>query len=332
MNQERLAATKDELKRTRDERDRARRLSAHLIAHGKLKDILRAHTDAYRSAEPFPHVVIDDLFDPRLLKDVVAEFDAMDRTPWHHTERATERKYSTEDFQRFGPTTRAVMSQLNAAPFMAFLEKLTGIAGLIPDPHLRGGGLHEIRRGGALGVHADFNFYKRLNLFRRLNLLIYLNENWVRGVGRPPGALGPDGKEVRAAHRADLQPRGNLRYLELQLSRSSPSAGVPARAVAEVAGALLLHRRGARGRRPHTSHDAVHPDRRDACVRTGIRRRPLPGDSWLRWPTRSAAGQSASIDRARTRAGLPAYFRMLYTMQRLYASSGPPGDVTQRGG
>ena len=42
MNQERLAATKDELRRTREERDRARRLSAHLITHGKLKDILRA--------------------------------------------------------------------------------------------------------------------------------------------------------------------------------------------------------------------------------------------------------------------------------------------------
>lgn len=177
-NQERLAATKDELKRTREERDRARRLGAHLISHRKLKDILRAHTEAYRSADPFPHVVVDDLLDPELLVDVVAEFEAMDRTPWHHTERATERKYSTEDFQHFGPTTRSVLSQLNAAPFMAFLEKLTGIAGLIPDPHLRGGGLHEIRRGGALGVHADFNFYKRLNLYRRLNLLIYLNTNW----------------------------------------------------------------------------------------------------------------------------------------------------------
>jgi Rps23 Pro-64 3,4-dihydroxylase Tpa1-like proline 4-hydroxylase len=76
-----------------------------------------------------------------------------------------------------------VITQLNAAPFMAFLEKLTGIAGLIPDPHLRGGGLHEIRRGGALGVHADFNFYKRLNLYRRLNLLVYLNENWTEAWG-----------------------------------------------------------------------------------------------------------------------------------------------------
>ena len=215
-------------------------------------------------------MVIDDLLDPELLKDVVAEFEAMDRTPWHHTERATERKYSTEDFQRFGPTTRSVMSQLNAAPFMAFLEKLTGIAGLIPDPHLRGGGLHEIRRGGALGVHADFNFYKRLNLFRRLNLLIYLNENWAEEWGGHLELWDRTGKRCVQRIAPIFNRGGDLRYFELQLSRSSPSAGVPARAIAEVSGALLLHGRGARRRRPDTSHDAVHPDRRAVSVRTGI--------------------------------------------------------------
>jgi Rps23 Pro-64 3,4-dihydroxylase Tpa1-like proline 4-hydroxylase len=175
---ERLRATKDELRRTKDERDVLRKLFAHVLSRGQLKDLARAHTESYRSADPFPHIVLENLFDPRLLREVLAEFDAMDREPWHYTERATERKYSSEDFQHFGPTTRALITQLNAAPFLAFLEKLTGISGLIADPHLRGGGLHEIRRGGALGVHADFNFYKRLNLYRRLNLLIYLNENW----------------------------------------------------------------------------------------------------------------------------------------------------------
>jgi len=176
--QERLAATKDELRRTRDARDRARQLNAHVLSRGRLKDIARVHTEAYKSADPFPHVVLDDLFEPGLLRAVLEEFDSMDRTPWHYTERETERKYSTEDFQHFGPTTRALINQLNAAPFLAFLEEMTGILGLIADPHLRGGGLHEIRQGGALGVHADFNFYPRLNLYRRLNLLVYLNENW----------------------------------------------------------------------------------------------------------------------------------------------------------
>jgi hypothetical protein len=172
---ERLA---EESRRTRDERERARRLTGHVVSHGKLKEIARAQAGTYRSASPFPHVVLDNLLDPALIREVLAEFDAMDRTGWRFTERTTERKYSTEDFQHFGPTTRVVFAQLNAAPFLAFLEALTGITGLIPDPHLRGGGLHEIRRGGLLAVHADFNFYQRLNLYRRLNLLIYLNENW----------------------------------------------------------------------------------------------------------------------------------------------------------
>jgi hypothetical protein len=176
--QARLAATQKELERMREERDIARKASSHLISHGRYKELARLHTGAYRAADPFPHVVIDDFLDPRLLKTVLTEFDAMDRSGWHYTERATERKYSTEDFRHFGPITRAVFSQLNGSPFLWFLHELTGIEGLIPDPHLRGGGLHEIKRGGALGVHADFNFYPRLNLYRRLNVLLYLNEDW----------------------------------------------------------------------------------------------------------------------------------------------------------
>ena len=113
----------------------------------------------------------------------LTEFDGLDRAAWHYTERDTERKYSTEEFRSFGPTTRALFYQVNASLFLWFLEQLTGVPGLIPDPHLRGGGLHEIKRGGALGVHADFNFYQRLNLYRRLNLLVYLNENWQEAWG-----------------------------------------------------------------------------------------------------------------------------------------------------
>lgn len=59
-----------------------------------------------------------------------------------------------------------------------FLERLTGISGLIPDPYFTGGGVHQIERGGHLGVHADFNVYERLRLDRRLNLLLYLNRDW----------------------------------------------------------------------------------------------------------------------------------------------------------
>jgi Rps23 Pro-64 3,4-dihydroxylase Tpa1-like proline 4-hydroxylase len=71
-----------------------------------------------------------------------------------------------------------VLNTLNSGIFTLFLEKLTGIKGLIPDPHLKGGGIHYTKRGGKLGVHRDFNFYPRLKLYRRLNIIIFLNKDW----------------------------------------------------------------------------------------------------------------------------------------------------------
>ena len=108
--QERLATVKDELRRTKDERDVMRKLTGYVPSRGQIKDVARTHRESYRSADPFPHVVLDDLFDPRLLKEVLSEFDAIDREPWHYTERETERKYSLEDFHYFVPATRAVIT------------------------------------------------------------------------------------------------------------------------------------------------------------------------------------------------------------------------------
>ena len=146
--------------------------------HHQLAQIARERSSMYCSAEPFPHLIEDGLFNPSILDRVVGEFEAMDRGGWHHSQATHERKWSTEDPRQMGPFTSALIAQLNAGLFVSFLEELTGIGGLVPDPHLRGGGLHEIRPGGLLGVHADFNVHPRLRLYRRLNLLIYLNKDW----------------------------------------------------------------------------------------------------------------------------------------------------------
>jgi Rps23 Pro-64 3,4-dihydroxylase Tpa1-like proline 4-hydroxylase len=148
------------------------------VARERLGEILATLGERYRTAVPYPHVVIEDFLNPDLLSEVAREFAEMDHSGWRHTDGAHERKWSSEDERRFPPTTHALISYLNSGPFLGFLETLTGITGLIADPHLRGGGLHEIRRGGSLGVHADFNFYSRLKLYRRLNLLVYLNVGW----------------------------------------------------------------------------------------------------------------------------------------------------------
>ena len=65
-----------------------------------------------------------------------------------------------------------------SSTFVRFLEALTGVHDIIPDPHFRGSGLHQTTKGGKLDIHADFNRYARFGLDRRVNTFTFLNKNW----------------------------------------------------------------------------------------------------------------------------------------------------------
>lgn len=131
----------------------------------------------YEQARPFPHIALDDLLPSRLLDEMVEEIQQLEVDPLRDF-YATHEKRSISDFQRLPPTTARLIWDFNSAPFLEFLERMTGIDGLIPDPYLEGGGIHQIGSGGYLKVHTDFNFHRKLRLHRRLNLLLYLNRAW----------------------------------------------------------------------------------------------------------------------------------------------------------
>jgi Rps23 Pro-64 3,4-dihydroxylase Tpa1-like proline 4-hydroxylase len=158
-------------------------LEESFFARKRLTKILKREGATYRTAEPFPHVVIDDFMEKGALRVVLEESSRIAPEHWKSRSRDTEIKSSLEDESSFGAFSWKLFQTLNSGHFLTFLERLTGIDGLIADPHLRGGGLHEIRRGGKLDVHADFNFHKRLKLYRRLNLLLYLNRGWAEEWG-----------------------------------------------------------------------------------------------------------------------------------------------------
>ena len=141
------------------------------------------HSGDFAQAEPFPHVVLENLLPAEVLLPVLEEFPEPAATAWHRRDQPTERKMGLSDEALMGPATRHLLQQFNSQVFMQFLEVLTGIAGLIPDPYFVGGGLHQISPGGFLKIHADFNRHKTLGLERRLNLLLYLNEDWQEGFG-----------------------------------------------------------------------------------------------------------------------------------------------------
>ena len=143
----------------------------------QLLELADRKREEYASAQPFPHTVMDDFLPEEVLDAVLAEFPRPDQD-WFAFDSPLERKLATKDDATMGPATRALLWELNGPAFVEFLERLTGIAPLVADPHFEGGGLHQIERGGHLKVHADFNRHPRTHLERRLNVLIYLNRDW----------------------------------------------------------------------------------------------------------------------------------------------------------
>ncbi|HKR63210.1 MAG TPA: 2OG-Fe(II) oxygenase [Thermoanaerobaculia bacterium] len=146
---------------------------------------LRLHHDAaalrerYRGADPFPHIVLDGLFDDAQLARVLADFPKPEETRWMRFDSPTEKKLGYyHEHSTISDTVRAFLDAMNGFEMLLWLEALTGIEGLIPDPYFGGGGLHQIEPGGFLKIHADFNVHPKLKLDRRINLLIYMNRDW----------------------------------------------------------------------------------------------------------------------------------------------------------
>lgn len=164
--------------------------------------------DDYRSAAPFPHVVLDGLLPDDVARRAEEEHAALPDQAWRPYVHLNERKHAHNQPAAWGPTLRAIVEQLHHPTFLAFLEQLTGIAGLRPDPELDGAGLHRSGAGGFLNVHADFTaHHDHPHLRRRVNLLLFLNhdwdpawggalELWSRDMSRPEARIDPIGNRV----------------------------------------------------------------------------------------------------------------------------------------
>jgi hypothetical protein len=148
-----------------------------------LEALANKHCEAYKTARPFPHVVIDNFLREDAVRAVVDEFPKPEQLDWINFDNYTEKKLASKSETQLGDWTRFLLYQFNSSVFIDFLQRLTGIEGLLPDPHFWGGGLHQIERGGFLKIHADYTRHPVLPLDRRLNLLLYLNEDWPEEYG-----------------------------------------------------------------------------------------------------------------------------------------------------
>lgn len=149
----------------------------------RLHEVAASAAEQFRTARPFPHVVLDELFDPELLGGIVDEFPRPTDIKWLEYRDTKQIKLWSNRDDHFGPLTKSLLYHLNSSTFLDFLSQITGIENLIADSYFEGGGMHQIQRGGKLAIHADFNRHPRSGLDRRLNALLYLNRNWQEEYG-----------------------------------------------------------------------------------------------------------------------------------------------------
>ena len=165
------------------------RLLLVINKHMKLENILNhdlttladKNKERFITNEPFSHILLENFFKENYLREILKEFPDLEKNngSMEFNTKSDKKKFATNVEFNYPEKISSFLSFLNSFKFLSFLQKLTGIKeSLVPDPYFFGGGLHQIKRGGFLKVHADFNYHPQMKLDRRLNLLIYLNEDW----------------------------------------------------------------------------------------------------------------------------------------------------------
>jgi Rps23 Pro-64 3,4-dihydroxylase Tpa1-like proline 4-hydroxylase len=134
--------------------------------------------DEYRGATPFPHIAIDDFLPIDVARHLASAFPGPDDMEWIVRDNENNRRRYQHDETKVPPTLRAMLREMNSRQFVLFIEEITGIENLMPDPFFIGGGVHMSGTGDFLNVHADFNWHHKLQAYRRTNALLYLTEDW----------------------------------------------------------------------------------------------------------------------------------------------------------
>ncbi|MGI9294132.1 MAG: 2OG-Fe(II) oxygenase [Pseudomonadales bacterium] len=157
-----------------------------LLNYAELSAFANANGEHYVSADPFPHVIIDDFLSMEIVDQILDRFPQPDaNVKWRQIsaknpigDKAQYKKQGLPREFEMSAVARQLIWELNSGTFIRILERLTGIKNLLPDPLLRGGGIHQVLPGGVLGVHADFTRHTDYDLDRRVNALVYLNKDW----------------------------------------------------------------------------------------------------------------------------------------------------------
>lgn len=140
----------------------------------KLPDGL-ALQQQFLKAEPFPHIVLDNLWPAWMLWGIEAEFN---RDIFTVTDHKHSNKLFLEDVNKFPARCGRLLQAGNSLLMLYFLRELTGIYELRADHEFLGGGMHKHENDGFLSIHRDFTHHLGNGMPRVLNMLLYVHKEW----------------------------------------------------------------------------------------------------------------------------------------------------------
>lgn len=136
----------------------------------------------FNNAVPYRHVIIDNFLEPETALALSRQFPSLDQMKTRYN-GLNEKKAEHSELAllpvEFGQLNQLLFSR----EFIARIEKLTGIEGLLVMDDRYGYGLHQGGKGSFLDIHIDYNLHPVSKKQRRLNLLIFLNEEWKENWG-----------------------------------------------------------------------------------------------------------------------------------------------------
>jgi 2OG-Fe(II) oxygenase superfamily len=148
----------------------------------RLRALAAAHRTRYRDARPYPHAVFDEFLGSAIADALADRFPGPDHPGWMRRDYREQARrlgqLQRTGFEGVDGGLRQLLAELSAMAFLDFLGELTGVEGLIADPHFRGAGPSLTLPGGHLALHADFNRDRTRHLARKVTVIYYLARDW----------------------------------------------------------------------------------------------------------------------------------------------------------
>lgn len=141
--------------------------------------------ESFLSAQPFPHIVIDNFLDLNLIQEVVKEFPTPEEKYQHGGNKTVLKGFQVNPLEvREKPAMKAMFDLIESEEVRNSLATICNSkTEILCDPEYMGSGLLMAKDGGIHKVHRDRNRHPKTLLYPRLVLLIYFNEEWVSEYG-----------------------------------------------------------------------------------------------------------------------------------------------------